>query len=68
MLGYIKSLITKKKSGEMKNTLKEIGKDFLGRPRLSFRCRKCKKYCVAGLLDYKEDIANICPVCCNGKD
>jgi len=68
MLGYIKSLITKKKSGEIKNTLKEIGRDFLGRPRNLFRCRKCKKYCFTGPLDYKEDLPSICPVCCNGKD
>jgi len=68
MLKYIKSLINKRKSEEIKNTLKGIGISFLGTPIKTFTCIKCKKNYTTGLLDYKEDIPNICPVCCNGKD
>jgi len=68
MLRYIKSLILKEKSEEIKNTLKRMGRDFLGQPIESFRCSKCKKNYCTGPLDYKEDNIRLCPVCSNGKD
>jgi len=67
MLEYIKSLLLKKKSGEIKNTLKRIGENFLGQPVKAFRCSKCKKNYCTGVFDYKEDNP-ICPRCSDRKD
>ena len=67
MLRYIKSLILKRKSREIKNTLKGIGTSFLGTPITTFTCIKCKKNYCTGVLDYKEDNL-ICPRCSDRKD
>ena len=52
---------------DIKTSLKEMEKNFLGNSRELITCPKCNKDYLAGVLDKKSDYL-VCPQCDNGKD
>jgi len=68
LLNWINSLFTKEKyTMDIKTSLKEMEKNFLGNSRELITCPKCNKDYLAGVLDKKSDYL-VCPQCDNGKD
>jgi len=68
LLNWINSLFTKEKyTMDIKTSLKEMEKNFLGNSRELISCPKCNKDYLTSVLDMKEE-GFVCPQCDNGKD
>jgi anaerobic ribonucleoside-triphosphate reductase len=68
MLNWFKSLINKEKYNmNVKTSLREMEKNFLGNSRELLHCPKCNKEYLSSALDMKEK-GFVCPRCDNGKD
>jgi len=68
LLDWINSLFNKEKyTMDIKTSLKEMEKNFLGNTRELLCCPKCNKEYLSSALDIKEE-SFICPSCDNGKD
>jgi anaerobic ribonucleoside-triphosphate reductase len=68
MFNWFKSLINKEKYNmNVKTSLKEMEKNFLGNTRELLSCPKCNKEYLSSALDMKEK-GFVCPRCDNGKD
>jgi ssDNA-binding Zn-finger/Zn-ribbon topoisomerase 1 len=68
MFNWFKSLINKEKYNmNVKTSLREMEKNFLGNNRTLLRCPKCNKEYLSSALDIKEK-GFVCPRCDNGKD
>ena len=68
MFNWFKSLINKEKYNmNVKTSLKEMEKNFLGNSRELLHCPKCNKEYLSSALDMKEK-GFVCPRCDNGKD
>jgi len=52
---------------DIKTSLKEMEKNFLGNSRELMTCPKCNKDYLSSALDIKEE-GFVCPQCDNGKD
>ena len=68
ILEWINSLFIKEKEVmNIKTSLKEMEKNFLGNTRELLSCPKCNKEYLSSALDMKEK-GFVCPRCDNGKD
>jgi transcription initiation factor IIE alpha subunit len=68
MFNWFKSLINKEKYNmNVKTSLREMEKNFLGNSRELLHCPKCNKEYLSSALDMKEK-GFVCPRCDNGKD
>lgn len=68
LLDWINSLFNKENyTMDIKTSLKEMEKNFLGNARELLRCPKCNKDYLSSVLDMKAENF-ICPSCDNGKD
>ena len=68
LFDWINSLFNKEKyTMDIKTSLKEMEKNFLGNSRELVSCPKCNKDYLTSALDMKEE-GFVCPQCDNGKD
>jgi len=68
LLSWINSLFNKEKyTMDIKTSLKEMEKNFLGNSRELLNCPKCNKSYLSSALDLMEE-GFVCPQCDNGKD
>ena len=68
MFNWFKSLINKENYNmNVKTSLREMEKNFLGNSRELLHCPKCNKEYLSSALDMKEK-GFVCPRCDNGKD
>ena len=68
LFDWINSLFNKEKDiMNIKTSLKEMEKSFLGNSRELISCPKCNKDYLTSALDMKEE-GFVCPQCDNGKD